>query len=132
MKKSEMHHSLEKFEKAFGQLRSAVQETSDEDQLKQDGVIQRFEFTFELLWKTLREYLAFLGKSINNPRDTLKESFREQVIADEQIFLDMLEDRNLSTHAYDFETTRRIFRHIQSKYIEAIQTLLAELKKRTD
>src|SRR3989338_8960856 len=75
MKKSEMHHSLEKFEKAFGQLRSAVQETSDEDQLKQDGVIQRFEFTFELLWKTLREYLAFLGKSINNPRDTLKESF---------------------------------------------------------
>ena len=130
MKKSEVHHSLEKCEKAFGQLKDAVQEASDGNQLKQDGVIQRFEFTFELLWKTLREYLAFLGKSINNPRDTLKESFREQIIADEQTFLDMLEDRNLSTHSYDFETTRRIFGHIQSKYVEAMQALLAELKKR--
>lgn len=132
MKKNEVAYSLEKFEKAFGQLKDAVEEAQDGNLLKQDGVIQRFEFTFELLWKTLREHLSFLGKNVNNPRDTLKEAFRQQIITEETAFLAMLEDRNISTHAYDFETTRRIFGHIQSEYIQVMQTLLVELKKRNE
>lgn len=130
MNKNEALYSLEQCEKALDRLRQAVEEAKDGNELKQDGAIQRFEFTFELLWKTLRVYFAYMGKRFANPRETLKEAFRQQMFTEEQTFLDMLEDRNISTHTYDFETTRKIFGHIRDHYLPAMQSLLDEIRKR--
>ncbi len=131
MSKKEVDYSLEQFKKALERLSEAVEKAADGDELKQDGAIQRFEFTFELMWKTLKIYFDYVGKRVANPRDTLKEAFRQQFFSEESLFLDMLDDRNTSTHAYDFETTRRIFSHIQTRYAPAMKDLLGEIQRRS-
>lgn len=129
MSKNEVLYSVEQYEKALQRLKEAVEKAKDGDELKQDGAIQRFEFTFELMWKTLKVYFAYMGKRLANPRDTLQEAFRQQFFTDEQLFLDMLDDRNTSTHTYDFATTRRIFSHIESRYLSAMESLLTVIRK---
>jgi len=130
MSKNEIIYSLEQLENASNRLKEAVAETDENDSLKQDGVIQRFEFTFELLWKTLKLYLSHVGKPVNNPRDTLKTAFKEQIFSDEATLLTMLDDRNLCTHVYDFKTTRKIFGHIREKYLQAILSIIGEIQVR--
>ena len=94
----ELKYSLEKFKNAVKRLEEGIVESKD--QLDHDGVIQRFEFTFELCWKTLRLFLINEGIIIKSPRDALVEGFRFGLIKDEKIFLDMLEDRNQTSHIY--------------------------------
>jgi len=72
----------EEIEKA---LREGAEEAKDE--LDKDGVIQRFEFTFELLWKALKIYLAYNGTEVKTPRESLKEAFRINLFDEEEIFL---------------------------------------------
>ncbi len=130
MNKTETEYSLAKLDQALVQLQDAVTRASDGDELKQDGAIQRFEFTFELMWKTLKVYLAYLGKKSTSPRDTLKEAFKEQLLKTEQPYLDMLDDRNLSTHVYDFVTTRKIFDHLKNNYYQAIEAVADSVRER--
>lgn len=132
MGKNEVQYSVAQFEKALARLKEAILKAQDGDELKQDGAIQRFEFTFELMWKTLKTYFAYMGKRFANPRDTFKEAFRQQLFSEEQIFLDMLDDRNTSTHTYDFETTRKIFAHIHDFYLLAMENLLAAVKQKME
>lgn len=130
MSTREVHHSLRQFEHALERLKAAIDATGAADELQQDGVIQRFEFTFELMWKTLKRYLMFLGQRTNNPRDTLKAAFREKLLPAEEPFLTMLDDRNLSAHVYDFETSRRIFQHIAQQYSTAMHAVAVQLRER--
>ena len=66
-----------------------------------DLVVKRFEFTFEMSWKALKRYLSFLGIEAKSPRMVFKEAYSQEVILDEAIWLDMIEQRNLSSHIYD-------------------------------
>ncbi|MGA9292196.1 MAG: HI0074 family nucleotidyltransferase substrate-binding subunit, partial [Ignavibacteriaceae bacterium] len=102
------------------------------DQLDQDGVIQRFEFTFELLWKTLKLFMADQGVITRSPKEALKEAFRFGLIKDESIFLDMLEDRNQASHIYSEDLSNKIFERIKNKYSKAFKVLLKELSKYID
>jgi nucleotidyltransferase substrate binding protein (TIGR01987 family) len=99
-----------------------------EDELDRDGVIQRFEFTFELLWKTLKAILNYQGIECYSPRDCIKKAFRHGIIDDDEIFLDMLEDRNLSSHVYDEETAKEIFERIKKFYLKTLEGLNLEEK----
>ncbi|MFQ6083606.1 MAG: HI0074 family nucleotidyltransferase substrate-binding subunit [Candidatus Aminicenantia bacterium] len=123
-----LEYSIQKLEKAFLKLKEGV--ISAKDELDKDGVIQRFEFTFELLWKALKIFLEYQGIDVKTPRDSLKEAFRIELIEDEEIFLDMLEDRNKSSHIYDKEVSEEIFKRIKSFYIQAIEKLLEKLKEK--
>ena len=123
-----LEYSTQKLEKAFLKLKEGV--VSAKDELDKDGVIQRFEFTFELLWKALKIFLEYQGIDVKTPRDSLKEAFRIELIEDEEIFLDMLEDRNKSSHIYDKEVSEEIFRRIKSFYIQAIENVLKKLKEK--
>jgi nucleotidyltransferase substrate binding protein (TIGR01987 family) len=103
------------------------------DELDRDGVIQRFEFTFELLWKGLKMFLEEQGVTDSrSPRECLKAAFRIGVIEDEETFLDMLDDRNRTSHIYDKGEAERIFLKIKSAYLGAIEKLLARLKTSGD
>ena len=113
--------AMEKFKNAFEKLNEGVKSSSSE--LEKDGVIQRFEFTFELLWKTLKIILNFKGIIAKTPRDCLQEAFKIDLIEDESIFLDMMEDRNKTSHIYDKETSEEIFNQIKKKYVPAIANL---------
>ena len=82
-----------------------------ESQLIHDATIQRFEFTFEIIWKTLKLYLERQGYECGGPRPTLKKAFSENLISSPEeadVWFRMLEDRNLTTHAYDEALASRI------------------------
>ena len=128
MKKVEVLLAIEKLNKAFLKLREGIESASTE--LEKDGVIQRFEFTFELLWKTLRIILEYKGIEVRSPRSAIKEAFKAGLIEDDEILLDMLEDRNLSSHIYSEEIAEQIFKRIEKAYVPAMEKLLAILKER--
>lgn len=125
-----LKYSIQKLENAFIRLKAGV--VSSKDELDKDGVIQRFEFTFELLWKALKIFLEYQGIDIKTPRDSLKEAFRVEIIDDEEIFLDMLEDRNRTSHIYSKEVSEEIFNRIKLYYIKGIEKVLKELKEKID
>ncbi len=128
--KDELKYSFGKFKEAVKKLNDGINQAKD--QLDQDGVIQRFEFTFELLWKTLKISLADEGIITKSPKEALKEAFRFGLFEDETIFLDMLEDRNQTTHIYSEDISKEIYNRIKNKYLNAIETLQKELSNRFD
>lgn len=123
----EIKHALSKFEDALNRLNEGASQAKDE--LDKDGVIQRFEFTFELLWKALKIFLENEGMSGKTPKECLKSAFRVSVISDEEVFLNMLEDRNKTSHIYSKQESERIFQSIKDVYLPGMQRVLDRLKK---
>ncbi|MFC1596027.1 HI0074 family nucleotidyltransferase substrate-binding subunit [Candidatus Margulisiibacteriota bacterium] len=109
----------EDFSNALQRLDEAVLEA--ESILEIDGVIQRFEFTFELFWKLLKVYLEKEGIIAKTPRSCLKEAYKISLIKDEELWLKMLEDRNYSVHIYDQNESREIYERIKGKYVNAFR-----------
>lgn len=126
MKKSEVLLKIEKFNQALQRLREATE--TAKSQLEKDGTIQRFEFTVELLWKTLKTILRYQGIDCFSPRDCIKKAFRYGIIEDDEILLDMLEDRNLSSHIYSSQMAEEIFERIKKVYIKHLLNLKLEDK----
>ena len=122
-----LEYSLNKLKNANQKLKEGIEQAKDE--LDKDGVIQRFEFTFELLWKALKIYLEYQGILVKTPRDSFVEAFRIDLISDEKIFLDMLEDRNNTSHIYDKKTSEKIFNRIKKKYQTEIAKVIELLNK---
>jgi nucleotidyltransferase substrate binding protein (TIGR01987 family) len=102
-----------------------------ETELIRDATIQRFEFTFEIIWKTLKLYLERQGHECGGPRPTLKKAFAENLIPSPEaadLWLRMLEDRNLTTHAYDEALANRIYSHIVSDYTALLSGMAATIQ----
>ena len=128
--RSEAEYSLVKFEKAFLRMKEGVEQAKDE--LEEDGVIQRFEFTFEAFWKALKILLSEKGINTLAPRDAFKAGFKLEWLDDEEVFLNMLRDRNKTSHIYDEKTSRKIFSRIKDDYVNAIGIALNKLKAAVD
>ncbi len=82
------------FEKAFTFLDNVLQ-IKQPSALEEAGIVQAFEFTFELAWKTLKDYLAANGVDAQFPRDVVKQAFHYALIADGALWLEMLKKREL-------------------------------------
>jgi nucleotidyltransferase substrate binding protein (TIGR01987 family) len=80
-----------------------------ENQLERDGTIQRFEFVYELLWKTLKKILQFKGIEANNPRDVFREAAKNGLMSDPEFWFEVLRKRNLTTHIYKQDLADEIF-----------------------
>jgi len=115
----EVKYSLEKLKKASRKLDDAVREAIDE--LDRDGAIQRFEFTFEVFWKTIKIFLEYEGYRCAGPRSCIKEAARRGFLKEAEIVLDMLEDRNKTSHIYDESTAKEIFERIKKDYVEVFR-----------
>ena len=126
--KNEREYSLSKLDDAFSKLKEGINSVRDE--LGKDGVIQRFEITVELLWKTLKIFLRDKGIEARTPKDSLKEAFKIGWITDENVYLNMLTDRNMSSHIYDRSTSEEIYLRIKDDYIKAIEEVLEELRNK--
>ena len=118
MKINDLVYALKRLKTAFTRLEQAVGCAVDD--LDRDGVIQRFELTFELLWKTAKIFLEYEGFRCAGPRSCIKEGVRREMLSEGEILLDMLEDRNKTTHIYDEHTAREIFERIKNGYIPVI------------
>ena len=95
-----------------------------------DGTIQRFEFCTELAWKTMREYLLDQGYSeINSPKAVIRQAYAFGMITDEQEWLDLQADRNMTSHVYDEETAKAIFERIENTYLKLFDDVVAYMKE---
>ena len=107
----------EDFSRAVSKLHAALEKDIAADELYLDGLIQRFEFCFELAWKLMKAFLDYEGIEVNSPRSAIRKAFQTESIADAEAWLDMLEKRNLSSRTYDEETANEIYNHVARKYI---------------
>lgn len=121
---------LKDFENAFIKLKEGTQKENPDD-LEIDGVLQRFEFTFELAWKTLKDYMEYQGFSnkIGSPREIIQQAFKHGIIEDGETWIKMMLSRNALSHLYDENTSRKIYEEIKKQYIELLDTLIEKLKK---
>ncbi len=115
------------FEKAFHALERAV-EIERPSEVERGGLIQFFEVSFELAWKTLKDYLEADGFQVSSPRDVLKQAFQSEIIKDGHTWIEALDDRNLAAHTYNEETALKIEKLIREKYFPALSALYISLK----
>lgn len=92
-----------------------------------DVAAKRFEFTYEMAWKALKRALDYLGIDARAPRPVFKEAFAQGLLKDEQVWLDMIEMRNLSSHVYDEHEISRILTELE-RYLAAFDALFARLQ----
>lgn len=119
---------FQNLDRAFGQLTSAVDRISELSDLEKEGLVQRFEYTFELSWKTLKDYLASNGVDAKFPREVVKQAFHYDIIENGDIWMDMLEKRNLIAHTYNEENFKLAVSAIVSSYYPALKQLHNHLK----
>jgi nucleotidyltransferase substrate binding protein (TIGR01987 family) len=124
--KNKIGYSVGKLKEANTRLEDGLSTVKDD--LGIDGVIQRFEFTFELLWKTFKVFLEDKGILCHSPKDCLKAAFKYGLITDELIFIKMLDDRNILSHVYDLKQSRDIFDRIKKDYFESISTTIKTIE----
>ncbi len=124
-RQAEVRNAAARLQEAVGQAESSI---------VRDAVIQRFEFSFELVWKTLKLYLERQGHECGGPRPTLKKAFAEGLIAtpeEADVWLQMLEDRNLTSHAYDEALATRIYQHVVRDYSQLLGAMADRIQTLT-
>ena len=109
---------LADFEKALQRLKEVLSEDPAKTSAIIDGTIQRFEFTFELAWKLARDVLQHSGIEVNNPRTVIKELFKTEIIQNGDAWVQMLDDRNTTTHLYDENEAKTIYQKIKGSYFD--------------
>ncbi len=113
---------------ALKRLKEALQEPM-RSSLVIDGTIQRFEFVVELYWKTFKRLLAEEGIQSTTPREALQKAYEAHWIDQETAWLQMLKDKNETSHVYDEESAKRIYDHIREYYPELERTYDFLLRK---
>jgi len=122
MKKDER---LEQLTRAYKRLEESLEFPVSEP-LVLDAVIQRFEFTFELAWKTLKISLEDEGLLCHSPKSCLKEAFKMGWIDDEESWIGLLKARNMTSHVYDEGMATDIYATIKDKH-HLFQSLILAL-----
>jgi len=116
--------------KATERLKEALNEK--ETEIAIDGTLHRFEFTFELAWKTMKDLMEYNGiiETTGSPREVLRTAFQNGIIEDGEAWINMMLARNSLSHLYDEEASRKIYRDIKEKYIVLIEKLNEVLEEK--
>ena len=126
-KEDRWRQRFQNFEKAYGQFRAAIFDFEKLSVLEKEGLIQRFEYTFELAWKTLKDYLEAQEVTAKFPREVIKVAFHYDLIQDGEVWMDMLEKRNLLAHTYDEERFNFAVTKVKEHYYKAITQVYQEI-----
>lgn len=119
---------LQNFKRAFIQLEKAVK-TPDLNELERQGLIKAFEFTYELAWTTLKDYLIEMGYTeLMGSKDTFRQAFQLGLISDGDIWMEMVKSRNLTSHTYNQDTAESIEEDVITTYYPLIKQLLDNLE----
>jgi nucleotidyltransferase substrate binding protein (TIGR01987 family) len=103
---------------------SALAQQRPLSQLEMQGLIQGFEFTHELAWNVLKDYLESKGYSgLIGSRDATRTAFKNELIADGEVWMDMIKDRNQTTHTYNLKVAERIAQDILQRFYPAFVAL---------
>jgi len=120
---------FQNFRRAFGLLRESIEDRNIDEysDLEREGIIQRFEYTFELGWKTFKDYLEFSGIVLTEatPKKVIKECAAVNIFGEAdinpEIFMDMMLARNALSHTYDFEQFKLVIGKIKDQYLSELE-----------
>lgn len=116
------------FKKALKLYEEAL--TPQMSKLEQEGLIQRFEYTFELAWKCLQDLLNERGyANVRGPRPVIEQAFQDGIISDGPVWLDMLKARNETTHLYDQATFESISKKVKEPFLKILKKFESEFPK---
>jgi nucleotidyltransferase substrate binding protein (TIGR01987 family) len=113
--------AIDNLERALARFDEALSETP-ENPLAIDATIQRFEFTIELFWKALKRFLGHEGIEATTPRNVLQHAYQLGWLENEAAWLQMLRDRNETSHTYNEAKAREIYEHIRANAPELHRT----------
>jgi len=123
---------FENYVKALQTLSDAVELAQKRvlSMLEEQGVIQSFEFTHELAWNVLKDYLEYQGvRDIVGSRGAVREAFKNGLLEDGETWMTMIQDRNLSSHTYDQGTAQDIIKRILEEHHPAFLKMANKFKK---
>ena len=117
------------YKKALKRLEEALNEEKTEIVI--DGVLHRFEFTFELAWKTMKDCLEYMGivNKTGSPRENIQAAFKQGLIDDGETWINIMLDINSLSHIYDEEISREIYDRIKNKYVIEFEKLKNKLEE---
>ena len=113
---------FENFDRALSLLKDALSRgPSALNQLEKEGAVQRFEYTLELAWKTVKDYLEQSGVVLSavTPRQVIKDAFAARILDDGQTWIDMIDHRNLLSHTYDAAKFEEAVDALHGRYLAA-------------
>ena len=115
------------YKKAFARLKKFIDKGSLSE-LEAQGLIKAFEYTFELAWTTLKDFLEFSGQTdIYGSRDAIRKAFELGLINDGEKWMDMLKSRNLTSHTYNEETAQEICKAVTQTYFTLFEQLIMKM-----
>ncbi len=121
--------------RAFQTLRRGVELAAQRDlsELEQQGLVQGFEFTHELAWKVLKDYLEEQGfAGIIGSKSATREAFKNGLIDDGEAWMEMIKARNLSSHTYNLDTVAEIVEAILTRFYPAFEQLARKFTTLTE
>ena len=126
---------FQNFEKAYLRLTTAIEryQKAKEDELILEGLVQTYEFTYELALNTTKDFLTHSGHSdITGSRSIIKQALQDKMVTDGHAWMDAIEDRNLTSHTYNEELAKQVVAKICSKYFFLIEDLYKFFKNEYD
>jgi len=113
----EIKNIFKQFSEANSRLSEAIN-LEEESDIKRDAVIKRFEFNYELLWKTFKHIARYEKMECFSPKGCFKIAFKMGLIGDEALFLELIDARNRTSHMYSEDESRRIYGFIKEKAVK--------------
>lgn len=122
-RKNDYKNALSKLNESLERNIDNLEET--DKQIIIDGVLHRFEFTFELAWKTIKDYLEYMGitEKTGSPRENIQQAFKQGIIEDGEVWIKIMLSRNELSHMYDEETSRKIYNELKKNYLKEFNKL---------
>ena len=123
---------FEHFQNAYKNFAEvAVEGVDDLSNLEKEGFVQRFEYTFELAWKTLKDYLTENGFDLNSPKEVIRQAFQSEIITEGEVWMEALKKRNLTSHTYNADVLNNTVHFLVDEFYPVLEKmhhyLLAEL-----
>jgi nucleotidyltransferase substrate binding protein (TIGR01987 family) len=122
---------FQNYKKALVTIKNAVElaDSRELSDLEKQGVIQGFEFTFELVWNVMKDYLEEQGiTGIIGSKNAFRFAFNNGLIEDGEVWMDMVKDRNIASHVYDNETAENLFNAIRNIYYHQFNKFAEKMK----
>ena len=126
-----------RWEQRFSNYRKALSQLSEFfdgsalNRREEQGLVKSFEYTYELAWQTLKDFLEYQGVTgLIGSRDTFRRAFEDGLLADGHLWMEMIKSRNKTSHTYNEETAKEIIEEITAVYFPAFIDLESTLQKR--
>lgn len=124
-----LHHCQRALLQLAAGVRLAAERTLSP--LEEQGLIKAFEYTYELSWNVLKDFLESQGAGpLYGSRDTIRSAFRAGLLEDGEGWMEMVESRNLTAHSYDEATAARIVADVRTRYVALITTMVDAMSAR--